>query len=124
MPAPFDAYFTVMDESLLSIMGEACTFIPKEGGQRTVTAIVEQSGQFTDAARSVQSGESLNVLVMRDPAHADYGGIDAPELGDGMKREGGEDVFSYQGRKQEVSTTAWVLEFARNLPYELGGYRR
>ena len=124
MPATFDAYFTVMDERLLSVMGEECTYYPAAGDSRTVTACVDQSALLREGTRSVNALDELHVLVMRDADHATYGGISTPQLGDAFTREGSEDRFSYQGIKQEVSTTAWVLTFIRGLPYEVGGHRR
>src|SRR5678809_206843 len=103
MPAQFDAYFTVMDASILSLMGEDCTFYPKAGGgSRTITGVVDQTGEFREGSRSLDSDAMLHVLVSRDDD-----GIATPELGDAIAREGSDELFAFTGRKQEVSSTYW-----------------
>jgi hypothetical protein len=124
MPAPFDAYFEVMDESLLAVMGEECSYYPKGGDARTITAVIEQDASLTESGQRQDSQDTIHALVMRDADHADFGGIASPQPGDAFTREGSDDRFSYSGRKREVSTSAWVLEFTRELPHEIGGRRR
>jgi hypothetical protein len=124
MPAQYDAYFQSMDETLLSLMGEQCTFYPKDSDSRTVTAAVEQDADLQDVAASVDSMDVINVLVMRDDNDATYGGIGAPKIGEAITREGSDDKFSFSGVKREVSTTAWVLRFDRKRRFEIGGNRR
>ncbi len=121
MPAAFDAYFENMDETLLSVMGEQCTYLPKGGESRTVVGAVEEDAMIEDGPAVMENRRVLHVLVMRDPDNADYGGIQKPVFGDGIKREDGDDVFSYTGIRREVSTTAWVLTFTTNEPVIRGG---
>lgn len=121
MPAPFDAYFELMDETLLSLMGEQLTYLPKGGDARTVTGAVEQDGLITESPAVMSSQDVLHVLVMRDQENADYGGIGAPGHGHAVKREGSDDLYSFTGVRREVSTTAWVLEFVKDEPVIRGG---
>lgn len=123
MPAAFDPYFESMDESLLSVMGEECTYYPKSGPSRSITAAVDEDAEVREAQAGLTNQQRIFACVMRDASHADYGGIAEPQIGDGFARENGE-VYSFTGVKREVSHTAWVLEFSRNLPYALGGNRR
>ncbi len=121
MPATFDAYFESMDESLLSVMGEQCTFMPKGGESRVIVGAVEEDAEITDGPAVMETRRVLHVLVMRDSANADYGGIDKPAFGDSIKRESGDEVYSFTGVRREVSTTAWVLTFISNEPVIRGG---
>lgn len=130
MPAAFDAYFESMDEQLLSLMGEECSYIPKEGELRTVTAIADETRELRESPRGAYIHTVVSVLVSADTDT----GIPDPQFGDAICRErdhladGGPNplkLLSFSGVVQEKAPEGHaVLRFERSDPYEIGGHRR
>lgn len=121
MPALYAAAFASMDATVLAAFGEECTFYPKSGGSRAVTAAVDAGEVIVETPEGLINERRLEVLVERD---AD-GGIDAIQIGDGFRRDTDpvDEVCAYQGEKIEEHASHWKLAFVRRLPYERGGNR-
>lgn len=125
MAALFDDAFEFMATKLLATLGEECTYFPKSGGSRSLTAAVDEMGTFETNAQGRDSEEVIRVYVLRDADDATYGGIDNPQIGDAfhIDRDPDDRVFTWKGERRDVSRHSWVLMFHRRLPYSRGGGR-
>lgn len=121
MPAHFADAFTSMDATVLAAFGEECTFYPKSGGSRAVTAAVDAGEVIVETAEGLVTERRLEVLAARAAAT----GIDTIQVGDGFRRntDPADEVCAYQGEKIEEHASHWKLAFVRHLPYERGGNR-
>lgn len=129
MPSAHDAYYQQLDETVLSLEGEDCVYLPLDGEARTVAAAVEESKQQVDEPSGVWLVTTMQVLVSRDATT----GIDNPQFGDSLCREadlladGTPDpskLVGFSGACEDKGPGGWVLTFTRRAPYELGGNRR
>jgi hypothetical protein len=121
MPAYYADAFTSMDATVLAAFGEECTYYPKVGDSRAVTAAVDAGEVIVESPEGIVTEKRLEVLVSRSAVS----GIDDIQVGDGLRRDtdpAGE-VHSYQGEKIEEHASYWKLAFVRRLPYERGGNR-
>lgn len=108
---------------------EACTYCPAGGGaNRTVYAVVEERGAYQSDETGLANTEILAVMVSRDPdtTNADgtaLGGIDDPQLGDGLRRasDQADKFYAYSGEKEDVDDYAWTLIFTRDVIVRHGG---
>lgn len=109
----------------LATLGEECTYLSKDGGSHTVTAVIEQLGEFQVDASGRDTEEVVRAFVMRDASHATYGGIANPQVGEALKLNRDPDgvAFTWAGEKRDVTEYSWVLMFRRRLPYSRGGGR-
>lgn len=67
----------------------------------------------------------IRAFVLRDAADATYGGIDTPEVGDGLRPERVPSGagYSWIGQVEDATEYGWALVFERVLPHQLGGNR-
>ena len=107
---------------------EVVTYYPVNGPQRSVRAIVEEMGATVDQTHGLASVETILVTVSRDRTAtnddgATVGGIDTPQLGDGLKRagDGPDKLYAWSGDKSDVDDYAWQLTFTRNVIIKHGG---
>lgn len=121
MPAHFADAFASMDATVLAAFGEECTFYPKSGGSRSVTAAVDAGEVIVETPEGLVTERRLEVLSARAAAT----GIDVIQVGDGFRRstDPADEVCAYQGEKIEEHASYWKLAFVRRLPYERGGNR-
>lgn len=107
---------------LLDQFGVDCTFVPKSGPARTVTAIIDPV-RDDDEQREVQGlqKERVWVTVSRDLAGS-RGGIAVVQRGDGL--EGPDDTavtrWSFAGQVRNRTAEAWDLAFERVRPARVG----
>ena len=98
---------------------ESCTYYPKGGDARTVSANVDEDVIEVEERTGLTNVRRLEVLVSTDPTT----GIDSPKHGDGLKRENGEDIFSFEGEPKEVSANTHLLTFLLKGWVNRGGSR-
>ena len=110
---------------------ETITYCPANGGSdREIVAIVEEVGTFPNDESGIRSVEVLHVTVSRnrDDEATDgtaIGGIDDPQLGDGLRRENdpSHKFYAYSGEKSDVDDYCWMLTFTREFVVRHGGNR-
>lgn len=97
---------------------EAVTYLPKSGSSRTVTAIIEDVTRLRDLNGGIVNTEEIEVFVGRD-ASADEGGVDSPQIGDGLMRSAANDptqkVYSFIGDITDIEPDGWTLLFRRDV---------
>jgi hypothetical protein len=110
----------------ISTKGIECTYLPKAGPAREVLAVVNEDGIFIDPqAGGIAEHGTLAAFVLRDAEHETLGGIDTPQIGDGLRlgRDPEDKIYAFTGERTRVERHSWTLIFSRTLPYERGGNR-
>lgn len=101
----------------LAHFGREITFLPAEGPNRTITAILTDEGRELVEGRILdEEQQRVWVTVRRNESHAD-GGIANPGQGDAIRHpDEAEDStpFLYQGERRNETPNSWELLFARN----------
>ena len=104
--------------------GETVTFYPADGSpSRRLVAVIESSQRVFDGEMIAQLAEEITVLVGRD-RHGEKGGIEAPAVGDEIKRERDNQTYFYTGEVRNSDTASWWLAYSRHLPVALGTSQR
>ena len=108
--------FALMGSPLLfDQFGEEVTYFPAVGDSRAVTAIVvEEAERLVDGDYKVEV-ERLTINVLRDQADATHGGVERPQPGDRLKRDGDLDsnLYAFTGDTEPSSEDTWTLVFER-----------
>lgn len=80
--------------------------------------VVEEAERLREFEHGTQTSEELWIVVSRDP-DSDSGGIDSPQIGDGLRRSAAVDkeqrIYAYTGQIQDVNSGSWCLQFARDI---------
>lgn len=94
--------------------GEVVSYQPQAGPARSVQALVTESRRQEYRGNEFVSITELRVLCGRD-ASADVGGIDAPRVGEVIRRTAARDplgrAFGFTGDAQEAGPGSWTLLF-------------
>lgn len=119
MPSILSAYYGLSDLAVVAMNGEPCSFVPKIGDSKAVSAAVDQSSGTVDDERGIYSEERLEVLVSRSAST----GIATVAIGDGFRRDTDPVgvLYAYTGEKIDVSDSAWKLAFVLRRPFQRGG---
>jgi hypothetical protein len=116
----FDADFTAaaLDDHFDQFGRDDVLFIPAEGPNRTITAILTDEGRELVEGRILdEEQQRVWVTVKRNESDATYGGIANPQQGDAIRHpDETEDStpFLYQGERRNETPDSWELLFARN----------
>jgi hypothetical protein len=113
--------------AMLASFGVTGTYMPVSGGgSRTITVAVDEDGDYAEVSNRLESQERLRVFVLRDKDNEQFGGIDAPTIGDVLllERDSPYKPYSWRGGKANADRHSWTLIFVRELPHEIGGRRR
>jgi hypothetical protein len=119
-----DTESTVLDE--LTGFAESVTYVPKNGPQRTVVMLVERPDEnFSEGQPGLVSVERAFCLCLRDSNNATKGGVDKPQIGDGIMLPVASDpkqqLWAWTGEASEVLHGSWVLHFSRDVIFRQGG---
>lgn len=106
-------------------LAETVTYQPAAGASRSVVVVVDaaQTADLDEDGGELQM-ETIHVTCMRDKDHA-RGGIDAPQLGDTIKRvasvEPDTRPYQYADEKLFIEPSYWTLVFWRYKQTSQGG---
>jgi len=102
--------------------GEALTYYPAGGGQRSIVGVVSQSGDVGETEIAFEQVDRIEVLVERNATD----GIDDPQMQDGLTRDSdgsNAEPYVWTCEKLQVMPGSWVLPFERRKPLIEGGNR-
>lgn len=104
---------------------DSVTFYPKNGTPRTVVMLVDVRRDFRESEPGLVTVEVAECRCLRDPNNASKGGVDNPQIGDGIllstEADPSQRKFGYVGIATEISASDWVLHFSRDVLFRQGG---
>ena len=123
----FDAIFAeAAAPAMFAVFGDSVTYFPKGGGSRSlVVNVARRRRDFREEGGNLVAVEVIECRVLRDEADATHGGINNPQIGDGLLLAAAEDAeqrrFTYLGVADSVSSIDWLLHFSRDVIFRQGG---
>lgn len=104
---------------------ETVTYVPKGGPSRQVVMVIDRRSDFRSNEQGLSDIEIAECFCLRNAASVAKGGINAPQIGDGILLSATVDPtqrpFAYTGVATDVTHSSWVLHFSRDVIYRQGG---
>lgn len=123
----FDAIFAeAAAPAMFAVFGDSVTYFPKGGGSRALTLnVARRRRDFREESGNLVAVEVIECRCLRDETDATHGGINSPQIGDGLLLAVAEDAeqrkFTYLGVADGINTTDWLLHFSRDVIFRQGG---